>query len=92
MERFRPRTTPWEFSRRQLLQRTSLGGLGLTLPTLLQGESQRESAGPKGRAAAMKTKVNLMPPQRFGGGVASGVTSGIAIGTASGTSSGMARN
>lgn len=50
MELVTPQTTPREFSRRKLLQRTSLGGLGLTLPALLQAESQREALGPKIRA------------------------------------------
>jgi hypothetical protein len=41
MSHFEPQTTPREYSRRELLQRTAVGGLGITLPALLQAESQR---------------------------------------------------
>jgi hypothetical protein len=43
MTAVRPLTTPWEFSRRQMLQRVSLGGLGVSLPGLLRAESLRPS-------------------------------------------------
>lgn len=43
-------TTPREFSRRQLLERTTFGGLGLSLPALLWAEAQRGAANPRIRA------------------------------------------
>ena len=41
MTRFKSQMTPREFSRRELLERTAVGGLGITLPSLLRAESQR---------------------------------------------------
>src|SRR5262245_40152203 len=44
------RSTPCEFSRRQLLERVSLGGLGMTLPALLQAAETRPEAASRIRA------------------------------------------
>ncbi len=44
------RTTPQEFSRRQLLERVSLGGLGVTLPSLLRAVESRPDASSRIRA------------------------------------------
>ncbi|MFO0917461.1 MAG: DUF1501 domain-containing protein [Planctomycetaceae bacterium] len=38
------RSTPWEFSRREMLQHISLGGLGVSLPGLLRAESTHSAA------------------------------------------------
>lgn len=50
MDSVKPQITPRDFSRRELLLRTAIGGAGLSLTTLLQAESQREAAGTKAQA------------------------------------------